>query len=132
MLLARGYKAFYQTGTSDAEYEAAWRRLLRDDGIHAFAAWVGNRLVGIAHYLFHTSTWTQTVCYLQDLYVDPAFRGQGVARTLIETVATAARDRRATRLYWLTQAHNTTARVLYDKLAKHNGFIRYDFPAGEP
>ncbi|MBL0124781.1 MAG: GNAT family N-acetyltransferase [Betaproteobacteria bacterium] len=132
LILARGYKAFYQTETSDAEYAIAWRRLLADDGIHAFGAWVDGRLVGITHYLFHTGTWTQTVCYLQDLYVNPASRGKGVARALIEAVAASARTRRATRMYWLTQAHNATARKLYDTMAEHRGFIRYDFPMDEP
>jgi GNAT superfamily N-acetyltransferase len=84
--------------------------------------------VGIAHYLFHTNVWTQRVCYLQDLFVDPLARGRGVARALIEAVAEVARDRDATRLYWLTQHHNTTARSLYDKVARNNGFIRYDYP----
>ena len=30
----------------------------------------------------------------------------------------------------MTQDHNETARLLYDRLAKHNGFIRYDYALG--
>ena len=59
-------------------------------------------------------------------------RGKGVARALIEAVAAEARKQGATRYYWLTQEHNAAARVLYDKVAKHNGFIRYDFPLLHP
>ena len=84
--------------------------------------------MGIAHYLLHTSIWAQHVCYLQDLFVDPLARGQGVARALIEFVADAARGQGAARFYWLTQEHNATGRALYDKVAKCNGFIRYDYP----
>jgi len=47
---------------------------------------------------------------------------------LIEAVAQAARKRGAEKLYWLTQAHNAAGRVLYDKVAKYNDFIRYDYP----
>jgi GNAT superfamily N-acetyltransferase len=126
--LAAGYKAFYNTPTTDAEYDEAWRRLTQDDGVHAFGAYIDGRLVGIVHYLFHTGTWTPTQCYLQDLFTDPALRGRGVARALIEAVAQAARERGAARLYWLTQDHNTTARALYDKVAAYKGFIRYDYP----
>lgn len=126
--LARGYKHFYQTPTTDAEYATAWRRLITDDGVHALGAWIDGRLVGIAHYLFHTSTWAQTACYLQDLYVDESCRGQGVARALIEAVADTARERHAARMYWLTQEDNRTARALYDKLATYYGFIRYEYP----
>ena len=126
--LARAYKAFYKTDITDAELDTAWSRLLRQDGVDGLAARSGPKIVGITHYLFHTSTWSSTVCYLQDLFVVPSARGQGVARALIERVAEASRVQGANRLYWLTQDSNTTARALYDKLAKFNGFLRYDFP----
>lgn len=54
--------------------------------------------------------------------------GHGVARSLIEGVAAQAKLHGAARYYWLTQEHNAVARGLYDKVAKHAGFIRYDFP----
>jgi len=127
-VLARGYKAFYNTPTTDAEYATAWKRLLAQDGVYGFAAHVDGQLVGITHYLFHTGTWAPTNCYLQDLFTAPAARGTGVARALIEAVADRARSRGAARYYWLTQEQNAVARLLYDKVAKHNGFIRYDYP----
>jgi hypothetical protein len=39
-----------------------------------------------------------------------------------------ARQRGASRLYWLTREDNARARLLYDKVARFNGFIRYEFP----
>ena len=127
-VLARGYKEFYATPTTDEEYEAAWRRLIAGDGAFGLGAKVDGELVGIAHFLFHTSTWAPTVCYLHDLFTAPASRGRGVARLLIEAVAERARSRGATRFYWLTQEHNATARALYDRVARYRGFIRYDYP----
>ena len=85
-------------------------------------------LVGITHYLFHPMMWYGDACYLQDLFVAEAARGRGAARALIERVAETARSRGATRLYWNTQEDNTRARLLYDKVARFNGFIRYDYP----
>ena len=126
--LARGYKEFYKTIVPDSGYETTWNRLLREADVFAIGAWIGGDLVGIAHYLFHATIWAPTTCYLQDLFVDPSARGQGVARALIERVAEVAREHGALRLYWHTQEHNATARALYDKLAGFNGFIRYDFP----
>ena len=130
--LARGYKAFYNTPTTDAEYDTAWGRLLAQDGVQGLAAFVDGQLVGIAHYLFHTSTWAASNCYLQDLFTLPAARGKGVARALIEAVAAAARARGAARYYWLTQEHNAVARVLYNQVARYVGFIRYDYPLDRP
>ena len=126
--LARGYKAFYKTAVTDAEYARAWRRLLSNDRVSGLGAHLDGKLVGITHYLFHTATWNDKVCYLQDLFVDPGMRGRGIARALIEGVAAAALAQGAEKLYWLTQDHNTTARALYDKVAKYNHFIRYDYP----
>jgi GNAT superfamily N-acetyltransferase len=126
--LARGYKAFYKTPVTAAEYERAWQRLLANDRVWGLGAHLDGELVGISHYLFHAGAWNNEVCYLQDLFVDPRVRGRGVARALIEAVAAAARERGAERLYWHTQDHNAVARALYDKVAKHNHFIRYDYP----
>lgn len=127
-ILARGYKTFYQTVLSDAQYEETWQRLLAGRDVFGLGAHRQGQLVGIAHYMFHPSAWSVDQCYLQDLFVDETVRGQGVARTLIEAVAQAARQRHATRLYWLTHEQNQTARTLYDKVAKYKGFIRYDYP----
>ena len=126
--LSAGYKAFYNTPTTEAEYDEAWRRLQQGDGVWAFGAYAEGRLVGIVHYLWHTSTWARTQCYLQDLFTAPDCRGRGVARALIAAVADEARAQGATRLYWLTQETNQTARRLYDRVAQFKGFIRYDHP----
>ena len=128
LVLVRGYKAFYQAQVSDQQYAHVWKRLLGSDRIWGLGAHLDGELVGITHFLFHTGTWNEQVCYLQDLFVDPAFRGRGIARALIEAVAKAALAHGAERLYWLTQEHNAAARALYDKVAKYNHFIRYDYP----
>lgn len=127
-VLAHGYKRFYETELPESEYDTAFARLLAGRNLHAGVARRDGRIVGIVHYLFHASTWAAEVCYLQDLFVDPAARGQGVAAALIERVAEAARERGAARLYWLTQANNARARALYDRVGQYKGFIRYDFP----
>lgn len=132
LALARGYKNFYNTPTSDAEYSLAWQRLLAGDGVHGLGATLDGELVGLAHYLFHTSTWAPQVCYLQDLFTAPAARGRGVARALIDAVADQARSAGATRYYWLTQDSNATARALYERVARFNGFLRYDYALTAP
>ena len=126
--LAEAYKRFYRTELPASDYDTAWQRLRQHDGVYAFGARQDGRLIGIVHYLFHTSVWASEVCYLQDLYVDETCRGQGAARALIERVARACRERGVPKLYWLTQSDNARARTLYDQVAEHKGFIRYDHP----
>lgn len=127
--LWRAYLAFYGTSLSDEVFEHTWRRVLDGTALYGLAARVDGQIVGITHFLFHDSAWsTAPVCYLQDLYVDGIARGQGIGRALIEAVAAHARERDSARLYWLTQDHNAAARQLYDRIAKHSGFIRYEYP----
>jgi GNAT superfamily N-acetyltransferase len=127
-VLARGYKSFYREPEPDEAYEQTWQRLAAGTEIHGLGARLDGRLAGIAHYLFHPAVWYGEACYLEDLFTDEAARGRGVARALIEGVAAAARDRGAERFYWLTHETNAQARVLYDKVARFTGFIRYGYP----
>ena len=126
-VLATGYNDFYETVWPLDIYDRVWRRLQAGEGAHALGARLDGRLVGIAHYLFHTSVWRDDVCYLQDLFTDETARGQGVARALIDAVAAEARRRGASRYYWQTRQDNARARALYDKVAVFRGFIRYDY-----
>ena len=131
--LWRGYLDFYETSLPPDIYDHTWRRLTAGDspirGLGARRDGEAAPLVGIAHYLFHAHAWTpREVCYLQDLFVDNAARRHGVGQKLIEAVAAAARERGCLRLYWTTKEDNATARSLYDRLARFNGFIRYDYP----
>jgi GNAT superfamily N-acetyltransferase len=106
---------------------ATWRRLLEQDGAMALVAVdAADVPVGLAHLLFHRSTWSPTCyCYLEDLFVAPERRKQGIGRALIEAVFREADARGATRTYWMTQEHNHVARALYDRLATRAPFVQY-------
>ena len=122
-----GYLKFYETSVKPEVYESTFARLLGDDprDFNCFVAELDGRLVGLTHYLFHRHAWRiEEVCYLQDLYADPKVRGTGIGRALIEAVYAAADRHGAPAVYWLTQDFNTTARQLYDRIAKVSPFIR--------
>ncbi len=126
-----GYNAFYDrkgpTAVLEETTQTTWRRFL-DPAEPMFALVAENKgaLVGLAHYLYHRNTTMQAMtCYLQDLFADPAMRGQGVGRALIEAVYAAAKTAGSPRVYWQTHATNTTAQLLYDRIAVKSGFIVY-------
>jgi GNAT superfamily N-acetyltransferase len=126
-----GYNAFYErsgpTALPDAITQATWQRFFDPaEPVHALVAEEDGRIVGLAHYLFHRSTTRlHDVCYLQDLFTVPALRGRGVGRQLIEGVYAAARAAGSSRVYWQTHTTNAAGRALYDKVARHLGFIVY-------
>ena len=102
------------------------RFLDSDEPVHAFVAESEDTIVGIVHYIFHRSTWSEgPYCYLQDLFTGEAARGKGVGRTLIEAVYVRAREKGASRVYWLTHETNTVAMALYDQVAERSGFVQY-------
>jgi GNAT superfamily N-acetyltransferase len=125
--LWKAYLEFYKTSVTKEIYDSTWARLHDpEEPMFVLGAYVGEKLIGIAHYLFHRSCWTiGDYCYLQDLFVAEEARKLGTGRALIEAVEKAARAAGASRVYWLTHETNTVARGLYDKLADRPGFIQY-------
>jgi GNAT superfamily N-acetyltransferase len=126
-----GYNAFYgrsgETALPEPITAATWGRFLNPiEPVFALVALRADRIVGLTHYLFHRSTTKiEPVCYLQDLFTAPECRGSGVGRALIHGVYTQAREAGVRRVYWQTHTSNSAGRLLYDKVAKHLGFIVY-------
>ncbi|MBN8244303.1 GNAT family N-acetyltransferase [Nitratireductor aquimarinus] len=122
------YLEFYNTSVPEEVYATTWERLF-DDGDYepnGLIAEVDGKPVGLVHYMFHRTCWTVgNNCYLQDLYADPAIRGKGIGRALIEAVYEKADAAGAANVYWMTQDFNETARKLYDRIAKLTPFIKY-------
>jgi GNAT superfamily N-acetyltransferase len=125
--LWQGYLTFYESAVTSEVTKTTWDRLHDPaEPMHVLGAFLDGTLVGIVHYLFHRSTWTiGNYCYLQDLFTAPEARGQGAGRALIEAVYDRAKVAGASRVYWLTQETNATARALYDTVADRPGFIQY-------
>jgi GNAT superfamily N-acetyltransferase len=125
--LWQGYLDFYRTTISEEVTALTWSRLHDPaEPMFVLGGYVGGRLTGIVHYLYHRSCWTAgNYCYLQDLFVAGDARGRGLGRALIEAVYREARAAGASRVYWLTQETNHAARALYDRMAERSGFIQY-------
>ena len=125
--LFAAYQRFYRASSPSEVVDNTWQRILEPGSdVEALLAEIDGDVVGITNYVFHSSTWSDRPnCYLEDLYVDPAARGSGAARKLIEGVEAAAREKNAFRVYWHTQEYNGAARSLYDTLVPRSSFIVY-------
>jgi ribosomal protein S18 acetylase RimI-like enzyme len=128
----QAYAEFYKTSIPDGGFDRVWAWIV-DPGNDFWcdvAASEGGRLVGFTQYqLMHRSLGGGMVCYLSDLYVDPAGRGAGAGRALIDHVLAFARDRDLPGVRWLTQEFNYPARRLYDTYGPKTDFILYNVPA---
>jgi len=132
MPLWDGYNAFYgrsgPTALRPEITEILWRRFFDpDEPVFALVAEREAKLLGLTHYLFHRDTTRiELICYLQDLFTAHAERGRGIGRSLIEGVYAHARSAGISSVYWQTHESNTAGRRLYDKIARHSGFLVYE------
>lgn len=126
-----GYNEFYgrhgDTALPEHVTQVTWQRFFDPaEPVFALVAEDSGKLVGLAHYLFHRSmTRVEPICYLSDLFTAQTLRGKGIGRALIEAVCVEAKAAGASRIYWQTHETNAAGRLLYDKVARHLGFIVY-------
>ena len=126
------YQGFYEaTDIREERNREFFRRFLfpSEDG-RLIGAWRGDgaRLVGYACLFWHfSSTKAVETVLMNDLYVDPEARGEGVGRALIEACAEVAQERGSPILEWSTAPDNATAQRLYDSTgAERSTWIEYE------
>lgn len=124
------YVAFYDATVADEVTTHTWNRIITSaEGVVGRVAVVGGEVAGISVSVVHAGTWTKgPICYLEDLFVDPGHRGQGVGRALIDDLLALGRQRGWSRLYWHTRSSNAAARKLYDSYGPADDFVRYLLP----
>lgn len=121
------YLRFYKADISAAVTELTWQRLLNPaEPMGCIMARQAGAAVGFANHVQHRSTWTSgDYLYLEDLFVDPSVRGQGVGGKLISSLYALAAPAGCSRVYWHTHQTNSTAMLLYDRIGERSGFVHY-------
>lgn len=121
-----GYLAFYETRLPPQVTARTWARILDpSSAMRGRLAEVDGRVAGFSVSVLHEGTWTTgPVCYLEDLFVDPACRGTGLGRALIQDLVDLGRAAGWSTLYWHTRTDNP-ARRLYDGFVTADDFVRY-------
>ena len=84
---------------------------------------------GFAELRFRKSVWTAKLdCYLEELYVVPALRGQGIGRALLREAMDVARAEGAVHIELGTSEDDEAARALYES----EGFTNREGSPGRP
>lgn len=99
--------------------EADFTRDLFGDSarVHALVVEVSGEVVAYAFYFLNYSTWLgRHGIYLEDLYVRPAFRGQGYGKALLIRLAQECVEKGYGRLDWSVLDWNTPSREFYAAL----------------
>jgi GNAT superfamily N-acetyltransferase len=127
-ILWAGYLEFYETEITKEQTQLTWQRL--NDAsfdMHGLVAELDGKVVGIAHYSFTYSSWAASPhLYLEDLFVDPEHRGNGIGKKLILALEEPAKARGSEKIYWETHKDNKVARSLYEGIAELSEFVTYN------
>lgn len=76
---------------------------------------IEEEVVGISLYYPRYSTWQGRCYYLEDLYIKPEYRGEGLGLALLKATIVAAKQAGANRLDWQVLDWNTPAVEFYEK-----------------
>ncbi len=118
--LMRAYCDFYEVSPADADLLALAQALVGDpdrEGLQLIARNQEGRAVGFATLYWSWSTTDACrIGVMNDLYVDEASRGQGLAERLIETCREQCTRRGARRLTWQTAPDNHRAQAVYERV----------------
>ena len=83
----------------------------------AIVAVVDHKLIGFALFLHNYSTFlTKPGIYLEDLFVLPEYRGQGIGKAILTQLAQIAVERDCGRLEWCVLDWNETAIDFYQRM----------------
>jgi GNAT superfamily N-acetyltransferase len=82
----------------------------------AFVAIKDDMVVGFATYFFAYYSWTGKALYLDDLYIVPQFRKQGIGKQILQTVIQHGRINHCKKIRWQVSGWNKNAIHFYKKM----------------
>ncbi|MGI9296246.1 MAG: GNAT family N-acetyltransferase [Pseudomonadales bacterium] len=126
-----GYAEFYNVPMNQEILDTVWSWIF--DEQNKFYALIaksdGGEALGLMHYREMASPLRgKVVGFLDDLYVVPEYRGQGVVGALFESLRGSAKSRAWPFVRWITSENNYRGRSFYDKLAEKTHWLTYQMP----
>ena len=117
------YRTFYEREPDLGAAKRYIAKRLRAGGSHFIKAIADDRIVGFAHLSEVLDTVSmRDAWFLEDLFVDPAYRKRGAASALLRHAETFARDTHGSRLSIFTARTNLVAQSVYEA----HGYVRDD------
>ncbi|GME72283.1 unnamed protein product [[Candida] boidinii] len=126
------YLVFYKSKVPKDVVDTTFKRFLDDSvPVYCYVAVDPStgKLIGFANFLTHYNTWTiEPACYLNDLFVSEDSRLKGTGGKLITKIYEFCDENSIKNCYWTTQFENHRAQLLYTKIGKKAGFLKYRRP----
>jgi len=127
-LLYQGYARFYKVEMNARILDTVWS-WIHDDG-NPFFGLIAKDESGAALGLMHCRQMPSPlrgalVGFLDDLFVHPEARGQGVVEALYAALNQLGREQGWPFIRWITAENNYRGRAVYDRLADKTQWVTY-------
>ena len=126
--LYKGYADFYKVEMSDKILQIVWNWLHdKSNEVEGLVYEVEDKIVGLAHYRKMPSPLRgQYIGFLDDLFVDPKYRGQKIGEKLINQMKEISKSKGWNLVRWITRNNNTRAKSLYDRVSEKTTWDVYE------
>ena len=126
--LYNAYADFYKVPINTGVLDTLWG-WIHDEShdVKGLCFELKDKIVGIAHYrTMPRPIKGEYIGFLDDLFVEPEFRGQQIAQKLISHLKSLSKANNWGGIRWITHSFNENAKKLYDKIANNKGFELYE------
>lgn len=132
-VLYHGYAEFYRVPMNDDILETVWGWI--HDDANPFFGLIARDENGKALGLMHCRQMPSPlrgaqVGFLDDLFISPDARGQGVVEALYEALKDLGKEQGWPFVRWITAENNYRGRAVYDKLSEKTHWVTYQMTVG--
>jgi ribosomal protein S18 acetylase RimI-like enzyme len=126
--LYNGYAHFYKVPMNNEILDTLWEWIHdKSHIVNGICFELEGKIVGIIHYrTMPRPIKGQYIGFLDDLFVQPDFRGQKIAQKLIDHLKSLSKSNNWDGIRWITHSSNGNAKKLYDKIGSNTGFELYE------
>ena len=126
--LYKGYADFYKSPINDKILDTVWSWLMDENHeVKGIVYEVDGNLTALAHYrAMPRPLKGKYIGFLDDLYVDPAYRNQKIAQKLMNEIKAISKSEKWDLVRWITRQDNIKAKSLYDKISEKTNWDVYE------
>ena len=126
--LYKDYADFYKVKMNNKILQTVWGWLHdKNHEVQGIVYEIDNNIVALAHYRRMPSPLRgQDIGFLDDLYVDPKYRGQKIGEKLINKIKGISKFKGWNLVRWITRNDNARAKSLYDRVSKKTNWDTYE------
>ena len=126
--LYKGYADFYNSTINEIILDTVWGWLMdKNHEVKGIVYEIDGNLTALAHYrAMPRPLKGKYIGFLDDLYVDPAYRNQKIGQKLMNEIKLISRSEKWDLVRWITRQDNIKAKSLYDKISEKTNWDVYE------